>query len=209
MIPRTIQEIPQQLQEIEKLENKYENFQLVGWGLSESNYRSKLESYLSRLDYAQRSSFAPLDKLVADSMDGLDLHILVLKETQSAGDNNDDTIKGLVIFNQEALSGKLANGRAAVKMLIHHVSSIDPQNRETVLDMAMDYIWRCMHCAAVKLNLHHFKHAGEDQRKADPEMKRLLKVKKFKWKTVINDTASDTRYETLEVANVDHLDQRR
>ena len=39
-------------------------------------------------------------------------------------------------------------------------------------------------------------------------MKRMLKAKKFKWKTVINDTA-DTRYEILEVQNVDHLDQRR
>ena len=94
-------------------------------------------------------------------------------------------------------------------MLIHHVSSIDPQNKETVLDMAMDYIWRFTHCAAVKLNLYHFKHEGEDQRKADAEVKQLLKAKKFKWKTVINDTASETRYETLEVANVDHLDQRR
>jgi hypothetical protein len=71
----------------------------VGWGLSESNYRPKLEAYLSRLDSVQKNSFAPIDKLIADSMDGLDLHILVLKETQSAGDDNDDQIKGLVIFN--------------------------------------------------------------------------------------------------------------
>ena len=51
-IPQTIQEIPQQLQEIEKLENKYENFQLVGWGPHESNYRQKVEAYLTRLDEA-------------------------------------------------------------------------------------------------------------------------------------------------------------
>lgn len=90
-------------------------------------------------------------------MDGLDLHILVLKDTKEAGYDNDEHVKGLVIFNQESLSGKLPNGRAAVKMLIHHVSSIDPKNKETVLDMALDYIWRFMHCASVKLNLYYFK----------------------------------------------------
>jgi hypothetical protein len=40
-------------------------------------------------------------------------------------------------------------------------------------------------------------------------MKKMLKAKKFKWKTVINDTESDCRYEILEVQNVDFLDQRR
>ena len=34
--------------------------------------------------------------------------------------------------------------------------------------------------------------------KADPEMKKMLKEKKFKWKTVINDTETGERYETLE-----------
>lgn len=40
-------------------------------------------------------------------------------------------------------------------------------------------------------------------------MKKILKSKKFKWKTIINDTQTGTRYETLECQNVDHLDQRR
>lgn len=126
IIPQTIQEIPQQLQEIEKLENKYENFQLVGWGLSESNYQQKVESYLGKLDHGQRSSFAPIHKLISDSMDGLDLHILVLKDTQDIQLDNDAHIRGLVIFNQESQSAKMPNGRAAVKILLHHVSTIDP-----------------------------------------------------------------------------------
>lgn len=40
-------------------------------------------------------------------------------------------------------------------------------------------------------------------------MKKILKEKKFKWKTVINDTEANTRFEILEVQNVDYLDQRR
>lgn len=168
-----------------------------------------MEAYLGKLDHAQRNSFAPIKRLISESMDGLDLHLLVLKDTQDIAQDNDAHIRGLVIFNQESLSAKLPNGRAAVKVLLHHVTTIDPHNRETILDMAMDYIWKFMHCAAVRMNLYHFKTPGVDQFKADPEMKKMLKAKKFKWKTVINDTEADCRYEILEVLNVDFLDQRR
>lgn len=75
--------------------------------------------------------------------------------------------------------------------------------------MAMDYIWKFMHCAAVRMNLYHYKPQGGEQFKADPDLKKMLKAKKFKWKTVINDTETETRYEILEVQNVDFLDQRR
>ena len=75
--------------------------------------------------------------------------------------------------------------------------------------MALDYIWKNMHCSAIRMNLYHFKAPDSDQLKADPEMKKLLKAKKFKWKTVINDTVSSIRYEILECQNVDFLDQRR
>jgi len=95
-------------------------------------------------------------------MDGLDLHILVLKDTQDIELDNDAHIRGLVIFNQESMSAKLPNGRAAVKILLHHVTTIDPQNRETILEMAMDYIWKYMHCAAVRMNLYHFRSPGSD-----------------------------------------------
>jgi len=133
-------------------------------------------------------------------MDGLDLHILVLKETEAVAkpSESDADIKGLVIFNQESLSAKLDNGRFAVKILLHHVSAIEMKERETILDMAIDYIWKNMHCSAVRMNLYHFKAPDSEQLKADPDMKKMLKVKKFKWKTVINDTVSDIRYEILE-----------
>ena len=43
--------------------------------------------------------------------------------------------------------------------------------------------------------------------KADPGIKAVLKLKKFKWKTVINDQASGMRSEVLEVANTEYQKQ--
>ena len=131
-------------------------------------------------------------------MDGLDLHLLVLKEAEQKSGADQNEIKGLVIFNQESLSSKLPNGRYAVKIILHHISVVNIADRETILDMALDYIWKYMHCSAIRLNLYHFAAQGTDQLKADPDMKKLLKAKKFKWKTVINDTVSNIRYEILE-----------
>ena len=39
-------------------------FELVGWKLSEKNYKTKIGEYLKLLDETQRNSFAPLEKLV-------------------------------------------------------------------------------------------------------------------------------------------------
>lgn len=43
--------------------------------------------------------------------------------------------------------------------------------------------------------------------KADPEIKALLKLKKFKWKTVINDQNTGMRSEVLEVVNTEYQKQ--
>lgn len=43
--------------------------------------------------------------------------------------------------------------------------------------------------------------------KADPEIKAILKLKKFKWKTVINDQKTGMRSEVLEVANTEFQKQ--
>ena len=58
-----------------------------------------MEAYLNRLDHAQKNSFAAIGKLIPDSMDGLDLHVLVLREAETAHVDNDADIKGLIIFN--------------------------------------------------------------------------------------------------------------
>jgi hypothetical protein len=47
--------------------------------MKEKELRSNLEKYLERLDEIQKHSFAPLDKLIQNALDGIDLHILVMK----------------------------------------------------------------------------------------------------------------------------------
>lgn len=66
----------------------------------------------------------------------------------------------------------------------------------------MEYIWRHTHSIAIRINIYHFKDS-QGNLKADPEIKSLLKAKKFKWKTVINDMNSGLRYEILETINSD------
>lgn len=47
--------------------------------MKEKELRSNLEKYFERLDEIQKYSFAPLDKLIQNALDGIDLHILVMK----------------------------------------------------------------------------------------------------------------------------------
>jgi len=132
-IPPNIQDIPQQLEEIEQLNNK-QTFQLVGWKLTEVSYKTKVKAYIDRLDEVQRDSFQTVDKMIKDSMDGFDLHILVLKDPTQASNDDDKQVKGLVIFNQESQSAKLPNGKTAIKVVIHHISAVQQINREVILE---------------------------------------------------------------------------
>jgi len=132
-IPPNIQDIPQQLEEIEQLNNK-QTFQLVGWKLTEVSYKTKVKAYIDRLDEVQRDSFQTVDKMIKDSMDGFDLHILVLKDPTQASNDDDNQVKGLVIFNQESQSAKLPNGKTAIKVVIHHISAVQQINREVILE---------------------------------------------------------------------------
>ena len=54
-------------------------YTLVGWKMKESDYRYNMERYLGMLDQNQKQSFAPLDKLISNSLDGSDLHVLAFK----------------------------------------------------------------------------------------------------------------------------------
>jgi hypothetical protein len=76
---------------------------------------------------------------------------------------------------------------------------VKKENRDLIFDQAIDFIWKYSHCDAIRLNLYHIKNKVDGSLKADPEIKNILKVRKFKWKTVINDNASGMRSEILEV----------
>ena len=91
-------------------------------------------------------------------------------------------------------------------MTLHHISTVKKENKDSIFDLALEFIWKYSHCDAIRLNLYHIKNS-DGQLKADPEIKALLKIKKFKWKTVINDQATGVRSEILEVANTDYQRQ--
>ena len=71
--------------------------EIVGWSLREVDYEAQVGMYLARLDDKQRESFAPLKKLIENSLEGLDLHVITMVDH---GDKpTPESINGLVIFN--------------------------------------------------------------------------------------------------------------
>jgi len=93
--------------------------------------------------------------------------------------------------------------------MLHHISAIRKEDREILFDQALEFLWKYSHCDAIRLNLFHIKNNETGKTLADPEIKAILKLKKFKWKTVINDTATGQRSEILEVQNTAFTDQLR
>jgi len=90
-------------------------------------------------------------------------------------------------------------------VILHHVSSLDPQFRDYLFDKALTFIWNYTHCLAIRLNLYHLKDESGNL-KADKDIKALLKAKKFKWKTVQNDVATGHRCEILEALRFEEVD---
>lgn len=124
--------------------------------MKESLYKTNISKYLERLDGVQKESFAPLEKLIATSLEGYDLHILVMKNMTDLSKNDASSIQGLVIFNQESNAAKL-NGKPSSKIILHHISTVKRENREFIFDLALDFIWKYSHCDAIRLNLFHMK----------------------------------------------------
>lgn len=72
---------------------------LEGWKMKQSEFKSNIEGYLKNLDEVQISNFAPLDVMLKKALDGLDLHILALRNVSSPTKDGQKEILGLVIFN--------------------------------------------------------------------------------------------------------------
>ena len=76
-----------------------------------------------------------------------------------------------------------------------------------MLDLTLNYIWTRQHCKAIRINLYHIKNKETGAIAADPDIKAILKLNKFRWKTVINDTVTGSRSEVQEVQNTTHQNQ--
>ena len=53
-----------------------------------------------------------------------------------------------------------------------------------------------MHCAAIRVYLHHFKQ--DDKLKVNDSIKQPFKERQFRWKTLKNDSLTGVRIEILE-----------
>lgn len=69
---------PASTQEIDDADMSPNKYHFQGWTLHENDYANEVATYLARLDPGQRDSFAPLDKLISNSLDGYDLTVMVL-----------------------------------------------------------------------------------------------------------------------------------
>lgn len=76
-----------------------------------------------------------------------------------------DRVRGLLVFNQEsAVNTKSEIDEAKVKVqcsretkvVLHHISAVDENKIEDIIDLGLDYIWKTMHCSSIKVNLRHF-----------------------------------------------------
>lgn len=129
--------------------------------------------------------------LIDEAMNGYDTHFLQLT-------NPKREVKGILVFNQDASEPTRVN--------LLNVSTLDMTSYEEVLDLALDFIWKTMHCASIRVFLHHFKHADEKM-KVNEEIKALLKQRRFKWKTLKNETSTGQRIEVLEGLNLEFKEQ--
>lgn len=79
-----------------------------------------------------------------------------MKNMSDLSKNDASSIQGLVIFNQESNSAKI-NGKPSSKVVLHHISTVNKENREFIFDQALEFIWKYSHCDAIRLILNHVK----------------------------------------------------
>lgn len=72
---------------------------LVGWSMKEKEFKQNVEKYLKKLDATQRNSFAPLDALIQNALEGLNLNVMAVKHKDNLKSKDFNHILGLVIFN--------------------------------------------------------------------------------------------------------------
>lgn len=107
----------------------------------------------------------------------------------------------MLVYNQEPCDQTRVN-------LFHLSTSIDTKFEET-LDMCFQHIWTQMHCSSIRIFLHHFKQGPDEKLKVNDEIKGLLKQRRFKWKTLKNETSTGKRIEVLEGMNLEHKEQTK
>lgn len=115
-------------------------------------------------------------------------------------------MRGLVVFNQDSNTGTDAEGNKITKVSIYHISCVDPSELELIVELAMDFIWKTMHCAVIRIHLDQIAIA-DGKMQTYPEYKRIFKERGFRWKKLTNHMESGRRVQILELNNKNHKEQ--
>lgn len=110
------------------------------------------------------------------------------------------------MFNQDSQDPSKVN--------LLHLSGAPLVPYEEVLDLSLDYIWKMMHCQSIRIYLHHYLQPTEadpatEKLRVNEEIKSLLKQRRFRWKTLKNETETGMRIEQLEGLNLEFKEQTK
>lgn len=108
-----------------------------------ADYQSVVPAFVSKLSAELKKSFAPPEMLFDEVMHGYDPHFLMI-----AAATEKDKAKGLLVFNQDSGDASRVN--------LYHLSALDTEKFEEILDVSLSYIWKTMHNQTVRIFLHHY-----------------------------------------------------
>jgi hypothetical protein len=149
---------------------------------------------LKKLPVHFQKSFASLDILLQNMSMGYDPHYMIFTHKN---DLDHPSALGLFAFNVDTMMQKQTDKQLRVNL--YHLSSLlGAELFGPLVDSALEYIWKHMHCAVVRLSLYHYEEGGRLQ--VSTAIKNLLKARGFKWKTVTNE-GTLSRVEILECSN--------
>lgn len=145
--------------------------------------------------------------MITTALGGYDTHFLALIDSENANKPLDTNImRGLVVFHQDANTGTDPEGNKFSKVSIYHISCVQPSELEPIVKLAMDFIWKTMHCATIRIHLDQV-HVADGKMQTYPEYKRIFKERGFRWKNLTNHMATGRRIQILELNNKDHREQ--
>ncbi len=68
-------------------------------------------------------------------------------------------IEGLIVFNVDTMLQKQTE--KVLKVNLMHISAVKLEKYEEIVDIAMQFIWKQMHCSVIRLTLYHYQQDGK------------------------------------------------
>lgn len=116
-------------------------FRGLEYGDAAPSLEAQITAMMAKLTPEMSQSFAPVKMLISEAIEGFDAHFLQFT-------NSRKEFKGLLVFNQDSTEPTRVN--------LLHLSCLDSIPYEEVLDLALDFIWKTMHCSTIRVYMHHY-----------------------------------------------------